>query len=132
MILRIQFDDTTPSASTTIKIRKIEDHSTDPAESMRVFARDSADVDDTEGTSIITPGEGFTVGDVRKIGFEYELTASAGASANFKIFVMGYWERVSGAGTQDVAFSSLGNNVSASTTTNFNLTGAWNRALMNK
>jgi hypothetical protein len=130
MLLRIQLDDATPSASTVVKIRKIEDFSTSPAESMRVFARDSADVDDKEASVILTPGQGFTVGSVRKIGFEYELTASAASAANLKIFVLGYWE--AGVGTVDQAFSSTGNVVAGSSTVNFNLTGFVNRGLVNK
>jgi hypothetical protein len=131
MLLRIQLDDATPSASTIVKIRKIEDASASPAESMRVFARDSADVDDKEPSVILTPGQGFTVGDVRKIGFEYELTASAAAAANLKIFVLGYWEAVTGVGTVDQAFSAVTGSL-ATGTTNLNLTGFVNRGLVNK
>jgi hypothetical protein len=130
MLLRIQFDDSAPTASTVILIRKIEDAGASPTESMRVFARDSADVDDLEGSMITTQGEGFTVGDVRKIGFEYDLTASGGSSANFKIFVMGYWERVTGAGTQDVTFTHTTSSIAATDTITVNLANFANRMLI--
>ncbi|MHC4238557.1 MAG: hypothetical protein ACYSUC_02195 [Planctomycetota bacterium] len=101
MLLRVQFDDSTPSSSTTVLIRKIEDALHSPTESMRVFARDSADVDDQEGSIIVTPGMGLDVSDNIKIGFEYLVDASGATSANLKIFVLGYWEKVTGVGTHD-------------------------------
>jgi hypothetical protein len=108
MLLRVQLDDATPSASTVCLIRQLENPSASPTESMRVFARDSADVDDKEASVILTPGQGVDVSDNILIGFEYSLVASAAAAANLKIFVLGYWEKVTGVGTQDVTLNVAG------------------------
>jgi hypothetical protein len=130
MLLRVQFDDSTPSSSTTVLIRKIEDALHSPTESMRVFARDSADVDDQEGSIIVTPGMGLDVSDNIKIGFEYLVDASGATSANLKIFVLGYWEKVTGVGTQNVTFVGDTGSIALDTLATLNLTGFANRALI--
>lgn len=130
MLLRIQFDDSAPDASTVCLIRKIENPAFSPTESMRVFARNSADADDQEGSIILTPGEGLDISSNTVIGFEYSMVASGAGTANLKIFVLGYWDKVTGVGTQDITFSSTGNAVAAATTTQFNLTGFLNRGLI--
>lgn len=132
MLLRVQYDDSAPTGATTVLIRKIEDAAVSPTESMRVFALDSSLVDDKEGHVILTPGEGYDMSSVRKIGFEYLKTTSGAGTANLKIFVLGYWSRVTGVGTQSVTFTSTGNNVAANTTTEFNLPAFANRALIHK
>ena len=132
MLLRVQYDDSAPDASTNVLFRKIENPVASPTESMRVFARDSANYDDTEGTMILVSGEGHDVSDNLLIGFEYLATTSGAGTANLKVFVVGYWEKVTGAGTQEVAFSSLGNVVAGSSTVQFNLTGFVNRGMSYK
>jgi len=132
MLLRVQFEDTAADATTQVLFRQIENPAFSPTESLRVYARDDGAIDNDRGVTILSTGQGVDVGDDFVIGFEYKITASGANTATLKVFVMGYWEKVTGVGTQDVAFSSLGNDVVASTITDFNLTGAWNRALMNK
>jgi len=46
--------------------------------------------------------------------------------------VLGYWEKVTGVGTQDIVFQSAGNSAAVSTTTQFNTAGFANRALAHK
>ncbi|MHA2265410.1 MAG: hypothetical protein ACXAEN_23730, partial [Candidatus Thorarchaeota archaeon] len=116
---------------TTVLIRQLENPSASPAESMRVFARDSADVDDQEGSMILTPGQGVDVSDNILIGFEYKLVASAASAANLKIFVVGYWEKVTGVGTQDFSFTHT-EVVAANTTDTLNLTAFANRGLIHE
>lgn len=132
MMLRVQYDDSAPDASTTVLFRKIENPVASPTESMRVYARDSADYNDNEGTMILVSGEGRDMSDVLKIGFEYLATTSGAGTANLKVFVVGYWEKVTGAGTQEVAFSSTGNVVGAGATVQFNLPGFVNRGMSYK
>ncbi len=43
---------------------------------------------------------------------------------------MGYWEKVTGVGTQDVTFTSTGNTVGSGATVNHNIPGFANRALV--
>jgi hypothetical protein len=97
---------------------------------MRVFARDSADVDDKEASVILTPGQGVDVSDNILIGFEYSLVASAAAAANLKIFVLGYWEKVTGVGTQDVTLAHTTVSIAALGTTTVNVAGFANRMLV--
>ncbi|MHA1952268.1 MAG: hypothetical protein ACW987_20720 [Candidatus Thorarchaeota archaeon] len=130
MLLRVQLDDATPSATTTVLIRQLENPSASPAESMRVFARDSADVDDQEGSMILTPGQGVDVSDNILIGFEYKLVASAASAANLKIFVVGYWEKVTGVGTQDVILAHTTVSIAATDTITVNLANFANRMLV--
>ena len=61
MILRVQMDDSAADANSYVLIRQIENPSASPTESMRVFAKDSADFDDEEGSIIMTPGQGIDV-----------------------------------------------------------------------
>jgi hypothetical protein len=131
MLLRVQMDDSAADANSYVLFKKIEDGVDEPAESMRVFAKDSADFDDEEGSVILTPGQGLDMSGNFVIGFDYQIFASGAATANLKVYVLGYWDKVTGVGTQDQAFSSVGNAI-PNGTTNFNLTGAWNRGLVNK
>jgi len=132
MLLRVQLDDSSPDANTQILIRKIENFQAAPTESMRVYARDTSLYKHDEGTVLVTPGEGRTMANELKIGFEYKVTASGPGTANLKIFVLGYWEKVTGVGTQDIVFQSAGNSAAVSTTTQFNTVGFANRALAHK
>lgn len=127
MILRVQYRDSAPDGTTDVKFRRLENPAASPSESLRVFATDAADYNANEGTTIILQGEGVDMSDATKIGFEYLATTSGVGTANLKIFVIGYWEKVTGVGSQLVSFSSTGNAVAASTTTQFNLTGFINR-----
>jgi hypothetical protein len=126
MLLRVEFDDSAPTASEKILIRQLENPSASPANSMRVYARDSADYNDNEGQVILTPGQGIDVSDNILIGFEYNLTASGVGTANFRIFVLGYWETVTGVGSQDVNFTHT-EVVAANTTNTVNVAAFANR-----
>lgn len=127
MIIRVQYDDTTPSSSTNVLFRKIENPAASPAESLRVFARNSAAVDDKEGVTLVLQGEGRDISNNLVVGFEYFATTSGAGTANLKVFVLGYMEAVTGVGTQLVSFSSTGNVVAASAAEAFQLTGFMNR-----
>jgi hypothetical protein len=127
MMLRIQMDDSGADANSYVLIKKIEDGVDEPAESMRVFAKNSSDFDDGEGSIILTPGQGLDMGGDFVLGFEYRLFASGASTANLKIFVLGYWDKVTGVGTQDFVFTSIDNDVAANTTVEFNIPAFGNR-----
>lgn len=129
MILRVQYDDSAADASTAVLFRRLENPLFSPAESLRVFARDSAAYDDKQGVTIVVQGEGVDMSSATKIGFEYFATTSGSGTANLKVFVIGYWEKVTGVGTQEIVFNSTGNVVAGSTTVDFDLTGFMNRGV---
>ncbi len=130
MLIRVQFEDTAATSLTEVLFRQIENPLFSPTESLRVLAKDDGDIDSERGVTLLLTGQGVDVGDDFVIGFEYKITASGAGTAKLKVFVLGYYEKVTGVGTQDVNFSSTGNVVAASTTVNFNIPAFANRALV--
>lgn len=130
MILRVQYQDDAPDATTEVLFRRMLNASGSEPDAMRVYATDSADYNADEGHIIILEGEGYDMSNNFHIGFDYLATTSGSATGTLKVFVIGYYEKVTGAGTQDLSFSSTGNVVAASTTVQFDLSGFANRALV--
>tara|TARA_R110000772_G_scaffold267971_3_gene393610 strand:- start:41062 stop:42933 length:1872 start_codon:yes stop_codon:yes gene_type:complete len=129
MMLRVEFDDDVADGTTVCLFKQIENGIDEPLNSTRVFARDTADIDATRGVSIMITGQGIDISDNFVLGFQYKLTASGVGTANLKVFVLGYWEKVTGVGSQDFTFTSVGNSGPAGVT-QFNLPGFVNRGLV--
>ena len=132
IILRVVPKDDAPGTGVGVLFRKIENPLASPTIANTVLANDFAAADATRGQVIMLNGSGFDISDNLVIGFEYFITASGASTFDVDIYVLGYVETVTGAGTQSVSFSALGNTVAAVTTTQFNLTGFINRGLVHK
>jgi len=129
MLLRVQYTDTVPSLNTKVLFRKIENPLASPPDSLRVFARNVLDGDGQEGTTILVTGEGLTMLNELRIGFEYFPFTSGTGTATLQVYVLGYWDKVTGVGTQSIIFQAAGNSAPPSLTTQFNRIGFANRAL---
>ena len=132
IILRVIAKDSAPGSGVNVLFRKIENPLASPTVAYTVLANDSAAADATRGQVIICNGDGRTMADVLKIGFEYQIFASGVNTFDLDVYVLGYMEKVVGAGTQSHAFASAGHTVALTTTTQFNLTGFLNRGLCHK
>jgi hypothetical protein len=126
LVLRVAFWDTTPGSGVNIKFKQYGAISS-PLKSYTVWGGTS----EHSGylSTIVIPGDdGNTTSPT--LGYEKLITASGSGTANVRVWLMGYYIRVTGVGSQTKAFSSTGNTVNAATTTNFNKTGFVNRGLV--
>lgn len=126
LVLRVQFWDSAPGAGVNVKFRKYGDTAA-PTKAFTVWG--GTNEQDDVCTIIIPGDDGATT---PTIGLEHLVTASGTGTANVRVFLQGYLVKVTGVGTQTKNFSSSGNAVTASTTTNFNLTSFLNRGLIYK
>jgi hypothetical protein len=118
VILAAFFWDSAPGAAVNLKLRA-GGLVGDPGPSNAVWSNQY------EPTHLTLPtGSG---GDV-----EVFVNAIGADTANVRLYLMGYYERVTGAGTQDRTLTATGLAVSASSAEEFNLTGALNRGLAHK
>lgn len=123
LVLRVAFWDSAPASGVNIKFRQYGAISA-PTKSYTVWGGSS---EHSNVMTIVIPGEesgGST------IGYEYLKTASGAGACNVRVWLCGYYIRVTGVGSQTKAFSSTGNVVNATITTNFNLTSFVNRGLV--
>lgn len=129
MVLRVQVTDSAPDNDTNALFRKIGNPAHSPTEALRVFARETGTDAANEGHVIVVQGEGLDIHGDRQLGFEYFVNASGAGTANLKVFVLGYWERVTGAGTYELNFAADGISVPANSTQDSNLAGFLNRGM---
>lgn len=129
MVLRVQVTDSAPDNDTNALFRKIGNPAHSPTEALRVFARETGTDAANEGHVIVVQGEGLDMNGDRQLGFEYFVNASGAGTANLKVFVLGYWERVTGAGTYELNFAADGISVPANSTQDSNLPGFLNRGM---
>jgi hypothetical protein len=124
LVLRVQFWDTTPGVGVNVKFAEYAGASF-PLKAYTVWGG-TAERDNI--STIIVPGDDGAVSPT--LGFGHLVTASGANTANVRVFLQGYFVKVTGVGSQTKAFSSTGNVVNAVTTTNFNKTGFVNRGLV--
>jgi len=122
LVLRVQFWDSSPGAGVNVKFRKYGDAAA-PTKSYTVWGGTN-EQDDV--ATIVIPGDDGA----GTIGYEYIVTASGAGTANVRIFLCGYFKKVTGTGSRRDTFQSAGNVATANTTTSFNLTAFINRGLV--
>lgn len=124
LVLRVQCWDTTPGLTINAKFKQYSGASS-PTKSYSVWAG----ANEQSGVmTIVIPGDDG--GSSPIVGLSHLVTASGAGTANVRVFLMGYMVKVTGVGSQTKDFSSAGNAVALSTTTNFNLTAFLNRGLV--
>jgi len=124
LVLRVQFWDSAPGAGVNVKFRGYGSISS-PTKSYTVWG--GTNEEDDVGTLVIPGDNGAST---PTIGLEHLVTASGTGTANVRVFLLGYFIKVTGVGTQTKTFQSTGNAVTASTSTNFNKTSFLNRGLV--
>ena len=126
IVLRVAFWDTTPSSTVNIKFKQYGAIAS-PTKAYTVWGGTA----EHSGylSTIVMPGDnGSTTSPI--LGYEYQKTASGAGTCNVRVWLMGYYIRVTGVGSQTKAFSSTGNVATANTSTTFNKTGFVNRGLV--
>jgi len=123
LVLRVAFWDSTPGSGVFIQFRQYGS-SASPTNGYKVFG---GTAEHSEMQTIIVPGDNTAN---TTIGYEKKITASGANQANVKIWLLGYFIRVTGVGSQRKTFTSTGNAVTSSSSTNFNKTGFFNRGLV--
>ena len=122
LVLRVQFWDSSPGASVNVKFRKYGD-SAAPTKAFTVWG---GSTEQSDVATLVIPGDDGA----GTIGYEYIVTASGASTANVRIFLCGYFKRVTGVGSQTKTFNSTGNATSASSSQTFNKTAFVNRGLV--
>ena len=123
LVIRVAFWDTTPGSGVNIKFRQYDSISA-PTKSYTVWGGSS---EHSQVMTLVIPGENSSGS---TIGYEYLKTASGAGTCNVRIWLLGYYIRVTGVGTQTKAFSRASNVAAANTSTNFNKTSFVNRGLV--
>ncbi len=124
VVVRVQFWDSAPGSGVNVKLRKYGSI-VSPTKPYTVWG---GSTEQSDVSTLVLPGDdGILSGPT--LGFETFITASGAGTANCRIFLLGYYIRVTGVGTQKLAFSSAGNVATMNTTTQFNKTGFMNRGL---
>lgn len=126
LVLRVAFWDTTPSSTVNIKFKQYGAISS-PLKAYTVWGG-TAEHSGYLSTIVIPGDDGNTSSPT--IGYEYLKTASGAGNCNVRVWLMGYYIRVTGVGTQTKAFTSTGNVATANSSTNFNKTSFLNRGLV--
>lgn len=124
LVLRVAFWDTTPGSGVNIKFQKYGDFSA-PLKSYTVYG---GSAEHSAVVTLIIPGDDGSA--TPTIGFEKLITASGVGTANVRVYLMGYYIKVTGVGTQTKDKTWTGNAVLAGATTNFNNTLFVNRGLV--
>lgn len=124
LVLRVAFWDTTPGAGVNIKFQKYNDFSA-PTKSYTIYG---GVAEHSAVMTLIVPGDDGAASPT--IGFEKKITASAASTANVRVYLLGYYIKVTGVGTQTKDKSWTGNAVLAGATTQFNKTSFVNRGLI--
>jgi hypothetical protein len=121
LVLRVAFWDTTPGSGVNVKFKNFNAIAS-PLKAFTVWGGTA----EHSGflSTLVIPGTDGT-----DIGYESLVTASGAGTANVRVWLMGYFKKVTGVGTQTKAFSSTGNACPSATATNFNKTGFVNRGL---
>lgn len=132
MVLRIQVWDDAASSTTGITLRKIENPSVSPAVAYNVHAHTTGDPDEQQLHEVLIEGQGQDISANNVFGFEYLLTSSGSSTLHVRVYMTGFFAKVTGVGTQDRDYVAASNSVSAATTTQFDLTGFVNRGLVHK
>lgn len=132
LILRVQYWDDAPTASTNLKLREPENALASPATAYSKWAEETGSDREQDPSTIILEGEGLDIGSNRVVGFEYLATASGAGTAHVRVFLLGFFAKVTGVGTQDTDFVPAVINVNAASAVNSNLTSFVNRGLMHK
>lgn len=132
LILRVQYWDDAPSDSVNVKFRKPIDAAVSPAVAYTIHATTTGASNEQKLTEIILQGEGTDASNTLHQGFEYLATTSGSGTGHLRVYVTGFFARVSGVGTRDRDFVFASNTVAASTETDFNLTSFVNRGLIHK
>jgi len=126
LVLRVQFWDTTPGSTVNVKFKQYGSVSS-PAKAYTVWGG-SHEYDDV--ATLILPGDDGNT--TPTLGYESLVTASGSGHANVRVFLLGYYVKVTGTGTQKKDFISAGNAVSSSSSQTFNLAAYVNRGLVSK
>jgi hypothetical protein len=124
LVLRVAFWDSAPASGINIKFRQYGAVAA-PTKSYTVWGGSS---EHSNVMTLVIPGEDYAGGGT--IGYEYLKTASGAGACNVRVWLLGYYIRVTGVGTQTKAFSSASNVATANTSTSFNKTGFVNRGLV--
>lgn len=132
LVLRVQYWDDAASSTTNVKLRKPINPAVSPSVAYNVQAQTTGDPDEQQLTTLIIEGEGVDASNTLHQGFEYLATTSGSNTGHLRVWLTGFFAKVSGVGTQDRDFIAASNSVSPSTTTNFNVTGFVNRGLVHK
>lgn len=132
IIYRVQYWDDAASLTTNVKFRKPINPATSPAVAFNVQAKLTGDHDEQALTELIIEGEGVDASDTLHQGFEYLATTSGAGTGHLRVYMTGFFAKVSGVGTQDKDLIFASHTVSPSTETDFNLTSFINRGLVHK
>jgi hypothetical protein len=126
LVLRVAFWDSAPGSTINIKFKQYGAVSS-PTKSYTVWGGTS----EHSGylSTLVIPGDNGNTSSPT-IGYEYLKTASGSGTCNVRVWLMGYYIRVTGVGTQTKAFSSASNVAAANTSTSFNKTSFVNRGLV--
>ncbi len=132
LILRVQYWDDAASATTNVKFREPVDAAVSPAVAYNVQATTTGDPDEQQLTTLIIEGQGVDASNTIHQGFEYLATTSGSNTGHLRVWLTGFFAKVSGVGTQDRDFISASHSVSPSTETDFNVGSFVNRGLIHK
>jgi len=124
VVVRVQFWDSAPGAGVNAKFRQYGGTAA-PTKAYTVWGG----TNEEDGVmTLILPGDDGN--DPATIGFEYYLTASGSGTANVRVFLLGYFQRVTGVGTQTKTKSYTGLAVSAASSQTFDKTAFLTRGLI--
>jgi hypothetical protein len=123
IVLRVAFWDTTPGSGVNVKFKNYNSISS-PLKAYTVWGGAS---EHSGVMTIVIPAT-----DTVDIGYESFVTASGAGTANVRVWLCGYFKKITGVGTQKKAYSNAGNVAAANTSTNFNKTSFVNRGLIHK
>jgi hypothetical protein len=123
IVLRVAFWDSAPGSGINVKFKNYNSISS-PLKSYTVWGGSS---EHSGVMTIVIPAT-----DSIDIGYESLVTASGAGTANVRVWLCGYFKKITGVGTQKKAYSNAGNVAAANTSTNFNKTSFVNRGLIHK
>ena len=128
LVLRVAFWDSAPGSGVNVKFRKYNSIAA-PLKAYTVWGGTA----EHSGflSTIVIPGDDGNL-TTPTIGFEKLITASGASTANLRVWLMGYYKRVTGVGSQTKDKSWTGNTVNSSSSQSLNKTDFVNRGLVYK
>lgn len=125
LVFRVAFWDSAPSSTVNAKFRKYGSILS-PAKSYTVWGGTS----EHSGylSTLVIPGDNGA--SPPTIGYEWLITASGAGTANLRVWLCGYFAKVTGVGTQTKTKTYTGNTVNAASNQTFNKTAWVNRGLV--
>jgi hypothetical protein len=115
VVLRVFFWDSSPGSGINVKFKK----GNSPFAPAQAF---TAWEDDTDPVTLVLPVD-------EEVKAQFYVTASGSGTANLRVFLLGYFAKVTGVGTQEKTYTQTGLNVPANNSQQFNLTAFLNRGL---